>query len=67
MFRLAAVTDSSISFQGNMQRCKLVMDQINEARDSMLKVLDHKDRVLKLLNKNGTVKKVSKLKRKEKV
>lgn len=36
-------------------------------RDSMLKVLDHKDRVLKLLNKNGTVKKVSKLKRKEKV
>lgn len=67
LFRLAAVTDSSISFQGNMQRCKLVMDQINEARDSMLKVLDHKDRVLKLLNKNGTVKKVSKLKRKEKV
>ncbi|XP_038603662.1 histone deacetylase complex subunit SAP130 isoform X2 [Tachyglossus aculeatus] len=53
--------------QGNMQRCKLVMDQINEARDSMLKVLDHKERVLKLLNKNGTVKKVSKLKRKEKV
>ncbi|XP_035160003.1 histone deacetylase complex subunit SAP130 isoform X5 [Callithrix jacchus] len=52
--------------QGNMQRCKLVMDQISEARDSMLKVLDHKDRVLKLLNKNGTVKKVSKLKRKEK-
>uniref|UniRef100_A0A452IN59 Histone deacetylase complex subunit SAP130 C-terminal domain-containing protein n=2 Tax=Gopherus agassizii TaxID=38772 RepID=A0A452IN59_9SAUR len=53
--------------QGNMQRCKLVMDQISEARDSMLKVLDHKERVLKLLNKNGTVKKVSKLKRKEKV
>uniref|UniRef100_A0A8D0HBD3 Sin3A associated protein 130 n=1 Tax=Sphenodon punctatus TaxID=8508 RepID=A0A8D0HBD3_SPHPU len=53
--------------QGNMQRCKLVMDQINEARDSMLKVLDHKERVLKLINKNGTVKKVSKLKRKDKV
>uniref|UniRef100_A0A8C8RRW8 Sin3A associated protein 130 n=1 Tax=Pelusios castaneus TaxID=367368 RepID=A0A8C8RRW8_9SAUR len=53
--------------QGNMQRCKLVMDQISEARDSMLKVLDHKERVLKLLNKNGTIKKVSKLKRKEKV
>uniref|UniRef100_H3BBW3 Sin3A associated protein 130 n=1 Tax=Latimeria chalumnae TaxID=7897 RepID=H3BBW3_LATCH len=52
--------------QGNMQRCKLVMDQISEARESMMKVLDHKDRVLKLLNKNGTVKKVSKLKRKEK-
>uniref|UniRef100_A0A8C9W7M6 Sin3A-associated protein b n=1 Tax=Scleropages formosus TaxID=113540 RepID=A0A8C9W7M6_SCLFO len=52
--------------QGNMQRCKLVMDQITEARDAMMKVLDHKDRVLKLLNKNGGAKKVSKLKRKEK-
>ncbi|XP_050968240.1 histone deacetylase complex subunit SAP130a isoform X1 [Labeo rohita] len=51
--------------QGNMQRCKLVMDQVTEARDTMMKVLDHKDRVLKLLNKNGTPKKSSKLKRKE--
>ncbi|XP_027002782.2 histone deacetylase complex subunit SAP130a isoform X5 [Tachysurus fulvidraco] len=51
--------------QGNMQRCKLVMDQVTEARDTMMKVLDHKDRVLKLLNKNGTVKKSSKLKRKD--
>ncbi|XP_069071548.1 histone deacetylase complex subunit SAP130-like [Pleurodeles waltl] len=51
--------------QGNIQRCKLVKDQISEARDSMLKVLDHKERVLKLLNKNGSSKKVSKLKRKE--
>lgn len=53
------------SVQGNMQRCKLVMDQVTEARDTMMKVLDHKDRVLKLLNKNGTPKKSSKLKRKE--
>ncbi|XP_076134983.1 histone deacetylase complex subunit SAP130a isoform X4 [Alosa pseudoharengus] len=51
--------------QGNMQRCKLVMDQVTEARDTMMKVLDHKERVLKLLNKNGTTKKSSKLKRKE--
>ncbi|KAM8889516.1 histone deacetylase complex subunit SAP130a isoform 1-T1 [Synchiropus picturatus] len=51
--------------QGNMQRCKLVMDQVTEARDTMMKVLDHKDKVLKLLNKNSTVKKSSKLKRKE--
>lgn len=51
--------------QGNIQRCKLVKDQISEARESMLKVLDHKDRVLKLLNKNSSSKKVSKLKRKE--
>ncbi|XP_048845463.1 LOW QUALITY PROTEIN: histone deacetylase complex subunit SAP130-like [Brienomyrus brachyistius] len=52
--------------QGNMQRCKLVMDQITEAREAMMKVLDHKERVLKLLNKNGGPKKVSKLKRKDK-
>uniref|UniRef100_A0A3Q3ATE7 Sin3A-associated protein a n=1 Tax=Kryptolebias marmoratus TaxID=37003 RepID=A0A3Q3ATE7_KRYMA len=51
--------------QGNMQRCKLVMDQVTEARDTMMKVLDHKEKVLKLLNKNGTIKKSSKLKRKE--
>ncbi|XP_019752719.1 histone deacetylase complex subunit SAP130a [Hippocampus comes] len=51
--------------QGNMQRCKLVMDQVTEARDTMMKVLEHKDKVLKLLNKNSSVKKSSKLKRKE--
>ncbi|XP_008275763.1 histone deacetylase complex subunit SAP130a isoform X2 [Stegastes partitus] len=51
--------------QGNMQRCKLVMDQVTEARDTMMKVLEHKEKVLKLLNKNGAVKKSSKLKRKE--
>ncbi|XP_077391133.1 histone deacetylase complex subunit SAP130a [Festucalex cinctus] len=51
--------------QGNMQRCKLVMDQVTEARDTMMKVLEHKDKVLKLLNKNNAVKKSSKLKRKE--
>ncbi|XP_063771953.1 histone deacetylase complex subunit SAP130 isoform X9 [Pseudophryne corroboree] len=53
--------------QGNMQRCKLVMDQITESRDCMLKVLDHKDRVLKLLNKSGTSRRLSKVKHKEKV
>uniref|UniRef100_A0A8C2Z245 Sin3A-associated protein a n=1 Tax=Cyclopterus lumpus TaxID=8103 RepID=A0A8C2Z245_CYCLU len=51
--------------QGNMQRCKLVMDQVTEARDTMMKVLDHKEKVLKLLNKNVAAKKSSKLKRKE--
>ncbi|XP_030631143.1 histone deacetylase complex subunit SAP130b [Chanos chanos] len=51
--------------QGNMQRCKLVIDQITEARDAMMKVLDHKERVLKLLNKNGTATNLSKLKRKD--
>lgn len=41
------------------------MDQITEARDSMLKVLDHKERVMKLLNKNSSTKKLNKLKRKD--
>ena len=62
----SSIKGQLISFQqGNMQRCKLVMDQVTEARDTMMKVLDHKDKVLKLLNKNGTAKKSSKLKRKE--
>ncbi|XP_016380333.1 histone deacetylase complex subunit SAP130-like [Sinocyclocheilus rhinocerous] len=56
---------TNLEHDGNMQRCKLVMDQVAEARDTMMKVLDHKDRVLKLLNKNGTPKKSTKLKRKE--
>ncbi|XP_060753863.1 histone deacetylase complex subunit SAP130b isoform X2 [Neoarius graeffei] len=47
--------------QGNMQRCKLVMDQITEAREAMMKVLDHRERVLKLLNKNSSTKKIHKL------
>ncbi|CDQ90925.1 unnamed protein product [Oncorhynchus mykiss] len=51
--------------QGNIQRCKLVMDQVTEARDTMMKVLDHKDKVLKLLNQNGAVKKSNQLKRKD--
>uniref|UniRef100_A0A8C9TFJ3 Sin3A-associated protein a n=1 Tax=Scleropages formosus TaxID=113540 RepID=A0A8C9TFJ3_SCLFO len=51
--------------QGNMQRCKLVMDQVSEARDIMMKVLDHKERVIKLLNKNDGDKNTSKQKRKE--
>ncbi|XP_053315038.1 histone deacetylase complex subunit SAP130 isoform X8 [Spea bombifrons] len=53
--------------QGNMQRCKLVMDQITESRDCMLKVLEHKDRVLKLLNKSGASRRLSKVKHKDKV
>lgn len=34
------------------------MGQFREARQSILKALDYKDQVLKLLNKNETVKKV---------
>ncbi|KAG7488199.1 hypothetical protein MATL_G00031740 [Megalops atlanticus] len=51
--------------QGNMQRCKLVMDQVTEARDIMMKVLDHRDRVIKILDKNGGTKKGLRLKLKD--
>uniref|UniRef100_A0A8C4NBN4 Sin3A-associated protein a n=1 Tax=Eptatretus burgeri TaxID=7764 RepID=A0A8C4NBN4_EPTBU len=50
--------------QGNLQRCKLVMDQITEARESMMRVLDHKEHVLKLLNKSGNARRGSKRKEK---
>ncbi|XP_053492631.1 unconventional myosin-VIIa isoform X2 [Ictalurus furcatus] len=53
--------------QGNMQRCQQVVDQVTDSVDSMMKtmddtIMDHKDRVLKLFKKNGTVKKNTKLK-----
>ncbi|XP_014779021.1 histone deacetylase complex subunit SAP130 isoform X2 [Octopus bimaculoides] len=38
--------------QANIQRCKLVIDQLSEAHDSMLKILDHKDHILEIINKN---------------
>lgn len=38
--------------QANIQRCKLVIDQLSEARSSMLKILDHKQHVLDIINKH---------------
>lgn len=38
--------------QANIQRCKLVIDQLTEARSSMLKILDHKQHVLDIINKH---------------
>lgn len=53
-----------------MQRCQQVVDQVTDSVDSMMKtmddtIMDHKDRVLKLFKKNGTVKKDTKLKHKK--
>ncbi|XP_070538049.1 histone deacetylase complex subunit SAP130-like isoform X14 [Ptychodera flava] len=38
--------------QGNIQRCKLAMEQMSDARHSMIKLLDHKQKVVSLLNKH---------------
>ncbi|XP_077987843.1 uncharacterized protein LOC144442384 [Glandiceps talaboti] len=39
--------------QGNIQRCKLAMEQMSEAKSSMMKLLDHKQKVISLINKHG--------------
>ncbi|XP_053354217.1 unconventional myosin-VIIa-like [Clarias gariepinus] len=54
--------------QDNMRRYQQAVDQVTDAMDSMMKVMDdtmmdHKDRVKRLFKKNGTVKKNFKLKR----
>lgn len=61
---------SACCLQDNVQRCQQAMDQMTDAMDSMMKamddaMMDHKDRVLKLFKKNGTVKKSSKSKHKK--
>lgn len=42
---------SFISFQGNMQRSKIVSDSINEARVQILKVFDHKSHVSDIIHR----------------
>jgi histone deacetylase complex subunit SAP130 len=39
-------------FEGNLQRCKLVHDQTDEARESMMKVLEHKARAIDIISKH---------------
>lgn len=58
----------SLCPQDNMRRYQQAVDQVTDAMDSMMKVMDdtmmdHKDRVKRLFKKNGTVKKNFKLKR----
>lgn len=49
--------------QGNIQRCQLVMDQLEEARVSMVKVLDHKQRIIDIINKHHSKRPVKKKER----
>ncbi|XP_045201514.2 histone deacetylase complex subunit SAP130-like isoform X2 [Mercenaria mercenaria] len=38
--------------QGNIQRCKLISDQLNDAKAQMLKVLDHKPKISEIITKH---------------
>ncbi|KAK3608748.1 hypothetical protein CHS0354_002382 [Potamilus streckersoni] len=49
--------------QGNIQRCKLIMDQLSEAKTSMLKVLDHKSRIFEIINKHMSKRPIKKKER----
>ncbi|KAJ8310720.1 hypothetical protein KUTeg_012585 [Tegillarca granosa] len=49
--------------QGNIQRCKLIMDQLEEARTSMLKVLDHKQKIFEIINKHMSKRPIKKKER----
>lgn len=38
-------------FQANIQRCKFIMDQFEEFKVNMLKVLEYKQKILEIINK----------------
>ena len=50
-------------FQGNIQRCQLITDQLNEAKSSMLKVLDHKQRITEIVQKHMSKRPIKKKER----
>ena len=39
-------------FEGNLQRCKLVKDQTDEAKDALTKVIDHQPKVMEIVQKH---------------
>ncbi|KAL5004558.1 hypothetical protein ScPMuIL_018014 [Solemya velum] len=49
--------------QGNIQRCRLITNQLEEARTSMLKVLDHKQRISDIINKHMSKRPIKKKER----
>ena len=49
--------------QGNIQRCQLVIDQLEEARSSMLKILNHKTRISEIITKHHSKRPVKKKER----
>jgi len=38
--------------QGNIQRCQLSMEQLDEAKQTMLKVIDHKPKILEIVKRH---------------
>ncbi|XP_062609717.1 histone deacetylase complex subunit SAP130-like isoform X1 [Saccostrea cucullata] len=49
--------------QANIQRCKLIMDQLEESRTNMLKVLDHKQKISEIINKHVSKRPIKKKER----
>ncbi|CAH1782042.1 unnamed protein product [Owenia fusiformis] len=49
--------------QGNIQRCQLVIEQLEEARDSMLGILGHKSRIMEIVTKHHSKRPVKKKER----
>lgn len=49
--------------QGNIQRCQLITDQLTEAKSSMLKVLDHKQRITEIVQKHMSKRPIKKKER----
>lgn len=52
-----------VNFQGNIQRCQLFADQMQEAKTAMLKILDHKKRITEIINKHHSKRPVKKKER----
>ncbi|XP_060558015.1 histone deacetylase complex subunit SAP130-A-like isoform X2 [Ruditapes philippinarum] len=49
--------------QGNIQRCKLISDQLNDAKAQMLKVLDHKPKISEIITKHMSKRPIKKKER----
>ena len=47
-------------FEGNLQRCKLIRDQMDEAKDAMIKVLEHKSKAMDIIKKHQIMSKKKK-------
>lgn len=50
-------------FQANIQRCKLIMDQLEESKANMLKVLEHKQKISEIINKHVSKRPIKKKER----
>ncbi|KAK3095256.1 hypothetical protein FSP39_012272 [Pinctada imbricata] len=49
--------------QANIQRSQLIMDQLQESRANMLKVLDHKQKIIEIINKHMSKRPIKKKER----